>query len=297
MTYSPASPGAASDDAAPPASVASSLPSDLPPWEKLEVQVTEPTKKNDYTAYKVSLRLASNGTEFSSSWRRFKEFEEAFKALQRKAKELGMEPLPEPPQKKTFGRFDPKFVEDRRRSLQELLQHIKRCPGLNSCAVFQALLGLFGGGGYLRKLGARTVPYKDPFKTRWFEIQGESLHYHEKQGSKRLGTILLTDTRVVDCAMYENAFCLMGKNLPRTYVLTAETAKEKQRWWKYLDAITSGEHPANKGIGELEGIEDADNAEQYYSKARHTDPSDPAMQSEGKPAVCYLLRLLLFLLL
>eukprot|EP01061_Rhynchopus_euleeides_P016191 TRINITY_DN273_c4_g1_i1.p1 TRINITY_DN273_c4_g1~~TRINITY_DN273_c4_g1_i1.p1 ORF type:complete len:625 (+),score=258.84 TRINITY_DN273_c4_g1_i1:104-1876(+) len=251
------------------------LPSDLPAWESLSVHVTDPTKRSDYMVYKVS--ISEGDTELFSCWRRFKEFEEAFKALRLKGKEQGLEPLPDPPQKKTFGRYDPKFVEERRKQLEDFLQHIKGCKGLNGTAEFQALLGLFGGGGYLRKLGARTVPYKDPFKTRWFEIRGDSLLYSEKQGGKRLGSISLNQTRVVDCAMYENAFCLMGKNLPRTYVLTAETSKEKKRWWSYLEAVTSGEHPGNKGIGELEGVEDPEHAQQYFSRTTNSETGEKAV--------------------
>ena len=249
---------------------------DLPPWEKLNVFVTDPTKKSDYMAYKVSIKEGEK--ELFSCWRRFKEFEEAFKALRVKCKEFGVEQLPEPPAKKTFGRYDPKFVEERRRALEEFLQRVKASKSLNSTAEFKALLGLFGGGGYLRKLGARTVPYKDPFKTRWFEIRTDQLHYYEKQGGKRLGTISLNQTRVVDCAMYANAFCLMGRNLPRTYVLTSETAKEKKRWWKYLEDVTSGDHASNTGIGELEGVEDADHAQQYFARAT-TETGDAASKA------------------
>ena len=253
-------------------------PSDLsdPDWNSMTVHVTDPTKKSDFMVYKVSIREERSGSELASCWRRFREFEEAFKALRKKSKELGLPHLPEPPPKKTFGRFDPKFVEERRRQLEDFLAQVKHCNGLNSASEFRALLGLFGGGGYLRKLGARTVAFKDPFKTRWFEIRGDNLHYHEKQGGKRLGTIPLKNTKVVDCTMYRYAFCLMGPSLPRTYVLTAavgddakpdDCEKEKQRWWKYLEAVTSGgELPGNKGIGELEGVEDADMAQQYYSK-------------------------------
>eukprot|EP01064_Diplonema_japonicum_P023075 TRINITY_DN33531_c0_g1_i1.p1 TRINITY_DN33531_c0_g1~~TRINITY_DN33531_c0_g1_i1.p1 ORF type:complete len:596 (+),score=149.02 TRINITY_DN33531_c0_g1_i1:42-1829(+) len=241
------------------------LPSDLPSWDCLTVHVTDPTKKQDFMAYKVSIREERSGTELFSCWRRFREFEEAFKALRVKCKELGLSQLPEPPPKKAFGRFDPKFVEERRRQLEDFLAQVKNCSKLNTASEFQALLGLFGGGGYLRKLGARTVAFKDPFKTRWFEIRGENFHYYEKQGGKRLGTINLKNTKVVDCTMYAHAFCLMGPLLPRTYVLTAENEKEKQRWWKYLEAVTSGEHPGS-GIGELEGIEDAEQAQQYFSR-------------------------------
>eukprot|EP01059_Diplonema_ambulator_P012264 TRINITY_DN22522_c0_g1_i1.p1 TRINITY_DN22522_c0_g1~~TRINITY_DN22522_c0_g1_i1.p1 ORF type:complete len:595 (+),score=166.67 TRINITY_DN22522_c0_g1_i1:60-1844(+) len=239
---------------------------DLPSWDCLSVHVTDPTKKQDFIVYKVSIREERSGTELYSCWRRFREFEEAFKALRIKCKELGLPAqLPEPPPKKTFGRFDPKFVEERRRQLEDFLGQVKLHVKLNSASEFQALLGLFGGGGYLRKLGARTVAFKDPFKNRWFEITGTNFHYYEKQGGKRLGTINLKNTKVVDCTMYAHAFCLMGPLLPRTYVLTAENEKEKQRWWKYLEAVTSGEHPGN-GIGEHEGIEDADHAQQYFSR-------------------------------
>ncbi|KAJ9458537.1 RAC family serine/threonine-protein kinase-like protein [Diplonema papillatum] len=240
------------------------LPADLPHWESLTVHVTDPTKKSDFMVYKVSIREEKSGTELFSCWRRFREFEEAFKALRVKGKELGLPQLPEPPPKKAFGRFDPKFVEERRRQLEDFLCQVKDCKGLRSSSEFQALLGLFGGGGYLRKLGARTVAFKDPFKLRWFEIRSENFHYYERQGGKRLGTINLKNTKVVDCTMYRHAFCLMGPLLPRTYVLTAESEKDKQRWWKHLEAVTMGEHPGTRGIGELEGVEDAEQAQQYY---------------------------------
>eukprot|EP01063_Lacrimia_lanifica_P005224 TRINITY_DN12_c2_g1_i1.p1 TRINITY_DN12_c2_g1~~TRINITY_DN12_c2_g1_i1.p1 ORF type:complete len:629 (+),score=292.37 TRINITY_DN12_c2_g1_i1:68-1954(+) len=259
------------------------LPSDLPPWEALTVHVTDPTKKEktDFIAYKVSIREKRSGAELFSCWRRFKEFEEAFRTLRMKGKDLGLDNLPEPPPKKTFGRFDPKFIEERRRQLEDFLMKVKDSSGLNTTSEFQALLGLFGGGGYLRKLGARTVKFKDPFKTRWFEIRGDCFHYYEKQGGKRLGTIHLKNTKVVDCNMHRHAFCLMGPSLPRTYVLCADTETEKQRWWKFLESATNKDQAAAEGggIGELEGVEGADTAENVFAR-KTENPADVAPGAE-----------------
>eukprot|EP00756_Hemistasia_phaeocysticola_P039501 Hpha_TRINITY_DN16818_c0_g5::TRINITY_DN16818_c0_g5_i1::g.148344::m.148344/K13303/SGK2; serum/glucocorticoid-regulated kinase 2 len=241
-------------------------PADLPPIDQLNIRVTEPTRRDDHIAYKVSLRDKNDGRELHYQWRRFREFEEAFKALQTKGKAMGVS-LPDLPPKKAFGRFEPKFLEERRRLLENFMGLVKEKPGLSSGSEFQALCGLFGGGGYLRKLGARTIAFKDPFKTRWFEMDNEeaSVHYHEKQGGKRLGTIDLRNTRVVDCTMYTHAICVMGPALPRTYILVADTEAEKRQWWKCFDNASGG---ASKepGIGPREGVEDAGSAEQYYTK-------------------------------
>jgi len=242
---------------------------DLPPFEQLNIRVVEPTRRDDHVAYKVSLRDKSGGKELHYQWRRFREFEEAFKALQVKAKGMG-QPLTDLPPKKAFGRFEPKFLEERRRALENFINQIKENKTLSSSSEFQALCGLFAGGGYLKKLGARTVAFKDPYKTRWFEMDGTSVHYHEKQGGKRLGTIDLGKARVapvdpVHKVENKYAFCLIG-DLPRNYVLVAETEASYQQWVACLDKASGGASKA-PGIGAREGVEDPQTAEQFFAKS------------------------------
>eukprot|EP01065_Artemidia_motanka_P004640 TRINITY_DN12208_c0_g2_i2.p1 TRINITY_DN12208_c0_g2~~TRINITY_DN12208_c0_g2_i2.p1 ORF type:complete len:612 (+),score=171.79 TRINITY_DN12208_c0_g2_i2:92-1837(+) len=238
-------------------------PASLPPFSSLKLHVVEPTKREDYMEYKVSIR-GPDGAELHYRWRRFREFEEAFKALRVKAKEASISDLPEPPPKKAFGRFDPKFVEERRKALEDFLVCVQKHDELTSTSEFQALVGLFSGGGYLRKLGARTIAFKDPFKRRWFEIDASGLSYYEKQGGKKFGVIELGNTRVVECTMYKHSFCIMGPNLPRTYILVAETDTEQRLWKRCLEQAGGG-NTNTPGIGSMEGVDDPASAEVYYN--------------------------------
>eukprot|EP01064_Diplonema_japonicum_P000486 TRINITY_DN1031_c0_g1_i9.p1 TRINITY_DN1031_c0_g1~~TRINITY_DN1031_c0_g1_i9.p1 ORF type:complete len:744 (+),score=116.85 TRINITY_DN1031_c0_g1_i9:4000-6231(+) len=73
-----------------------------------------------------------------SVWRRFSEFEEAFKLLKKKNTQP---PLPDLPPKQTFGNFDTKFIEKRRHLLEQYMRRVKESKFLVRCPEFRTLIG------------------------------------------------------------------------------------------------------------------------------------------------------------
>eukprot|EP00754_Rhynchopus_humris_P045636 Rhum_TRINITY_DN5119_c0_g1::Rhum_TRINITY_DN5119_c0_g1_i1::g.16617::m.16617/K17543/PXK; PX domain-containing protein kinase-like protein len=107
-------------------------------FDELRLQVTDPTRHDDHIKFKITLRDEARGLVIHSVWRRFNEFAECFKAL--KAKNT-QPPLPDLPPKKTFGKFDAKFIEERRYALERYMRHIKESKFLVRCVEFRNLIG------------------------------------------------------------------------------------------------------------------------------------------------------------
>jgi len=110
------------------------------------ISVSDPVQHsegvNKYTSYRVDVRSPgpndlSTTQAFSAVLRRYSDFLWLWEKLQDERAGAIVPPLPE---KKPTGRFNPAFVEDRRRSLERFLRRVAIHPELQDCACLDTFL-------------------------------------------------------------------------------------------------------------------------------------------------------------
>jgi len=96
---------------------------------------------NKYTSYRVDVRPQGNDLSqtqaFTAVLRRYSDFLWLFEKLQDERAGAIVPPLPE---KKPTGRFNPQFIEDRRRSLERFLRRVAVHPELQDCGCLDTFL-------------------------------------------------------------------------------------------------------------------------------------------------------------
>lgn len=88
--------------------------------------------------------------------------------------------------------------------------------------------------GTLNKLAPKRAFFGEQFQSRHFQLRGTVLLYSRDKSTPSTGQIDLASAKVMDIAIYPNAFCLVGPRLQRGYVLSAESADEKRRWMEMI---------------------------------------------------------------
>ena len=111
-----------------------------------DTQVSDPVQHsegvNKYTSYRVDVRPPNNADQqqqqmFSAVLRRYSDFLWLYERLQAERSGAIVPPLPE---KQPVGRFNPAFVEIRRRELERFLRRAAVHPELQGCASLDAFL-------------------------------------------------------------------------------------------------------------------------------------------------------------
>lgn len=96
---------------------------------------------NKYTSYRVDVRPQGNDLSqtqaFSAVLRRYSDFVWLFEKFHDERAGAIVPPLPE---KKPTGRFNPQFIEDRRRSLERFLRRVSVHPELQDCSCLDTFL-------------------------------------------------------------------------------------------------------------------------------------------------------------
>lgn len=96
---------------------------------------------NKYTSYRVDVRAPGNDMSatqaFSAVLRRYSDFLWLYEKLQDERAGAIVPPLPE---KQPMGRFNPQFVEDRRRALERFLRRVAIHPELQDCSCLDTFL-------------------------------------------------------------------------------------------------------------------------------------------------------------
>jgi len=92
---------------------------------------------NKYTSYRVDVRPPDNNMAYSAVLRRYSDFLWLYERLQ---SERAGAIVPSLPEKQPVGRFNPAFVEIRRRELERFLRRAAVHPELQGCAALDAFL-------------------------------------------------------------------------------------------------------------------------------------------------------------
>lgn len=89
--------------------------------------------------------------------------------------------------------------------------------------------------GFLSKLGSKSLFGGEKLQRRFFELRGCCLVYGQTKESARYGCINISGCRVMDDPSHANGLCLVGQQLARAYILTAESPDDKRRWMQALE--------------------------------------------------------------